>query len=657
MSYSILGATILGCAALVSTALAEPVTWQPTETVATGVTDLAPAAGRAVAYVEDGWLIAYVADGEVVVRERDDATGWDAGVPLTSGAGNVSAPQLGYAVGIVHLIWEDDRNGHPEIYTRRLEEGVWTAEECLSCDGVRSAAASLAARNEDQAGSPDDAFVAWEEGPEGSTTIQGRRYDDGVWESALTISDSPAVASGPSLSALNGTVVATWTDSRNGHLDIYRRSDAFSGFTSGENLTEHEGQDATHSSVRCEYEWTDFALRYDLVTYRKESDPPRLSYVIATDSEIMPGFLDLAAFAPNLSGQAASFTRSTSDFCAFWGGIISEGEWFATVGAGIDGTRRFDVTTFDGFAEAALSTSVTLSTTGIGDLHLGTIEGVPDARLLAVWIEDDGGTPTLRARPGTEIGGSASGVVERSASLLISPGGALASTVEVEDIYTGESVDCQACLYFTSSVAVFDGGVTDYCENPPSPFVFHVRGGGCDPTGRATITAPVDDTGAQWVGIRSPDVDGNCVVDAGDVAYVESFVGTDDFCADLDGSGIVDQGDVDIATMTLGDACASVDVPGSPPAVVAPALALAPNPARSTAFIRLSVPQATTAAVTIYDATGRRVRDIALNVAAGSTLVPWDLHDQQGRPAGVGTYFVRAEAGGSVLHATLTVVE
>jgi len=652
MSVSILRAVLLS-SVVAPLAVASTATWEATETVDPGATSLASASGQAVAYVDDGWFVTYVAGGEVVIRERDDATGWGSAVPLTSGAGAVTEPQLATVGGVVHVTWEDDRNGHPEIYTRRLVEGVWSVEECLSCDGVRSADASLSARP--RFPSDDEAFLVWEDGAEGSTGIRGRRFNAGAWEAVVDVSQSPGVASDPTVTSLRSGHVAIWTDSRNGHLDVYRRDWPLTGSTPGENLTDFESDDAVAISIRHENLETDFPQPHHLVVYRKEGSATRLRGIVLVDDWVASSF-DLAISSTS-NGQAASFTRDTSDFCAFWGGIHAQGEWFVARGYGGDCSRTLEVVTFDGFDEAFPSITETMTTTGVGDLHLGTMEGFPDARLLAVWIEDVGGTPTLKARPGHEIGGSATGVVSQSASLLISPAGSLSSTIEVENLYTGESVDCQACLYFEAPGVVFDDDVTDYCEDPPSPFVFHVRGGGCGSFCRLLRTAPVDDTGPSWVGIRSPDVDGNCVVDAGDVAYVESMVGTDDFCADLDGSGLVDQGDLDIATMTLGDACASVDVPGSPPAVVAPALALAPNPARSTAYIRLSVPGATAARVAIYDAAGREVRDLTVNVEAGSTLVPWDLRDQRGRRLSAGAYFVTVRAGETTLRSTMTIVE
>lgn len=654
MSRSILHALLLS-SMTAPLAVAATATWEATETVDTEATALASAAGQALAHVDDGWLVTYVANGEVVVRERDDTTGWGAAVPLTSGAGGVSEPQLAQAGGIVHVIWEDDRNGHPEIYTRRLVDGVWSAEECLTCDGVRSADASLSARPQYPSDYP--AFLVWEDGAEGNTGILGREFDGTVWEPAIDISESPGVASDPSVSSLRWSNVVTWTDSRNGHLDIYRRGSAWSGSTAM-NLTPSDSDDAVASSVRCEIEETNIGVRYDLVTYRMEGGShEHLQYVVARSSETtFP--VDIGFNVPGLTGHAASFTLDTVGFCAFWGGIVAKGEWFVGRGWGSDGNRRLHAVTFDGFDDAAPSAEHLMSTTGIGDLHLGTTEGQPEARLLAVWIEDVDGTPTLKARHGSELGGSATGVADITPALLISPGGTLAIDVHVEDLYSGDPVTtCPACMFFSASGSVFDGGVTEYCEEPPSPYTFSVSGGGCDEDGYADIQRNEDTPRYRWTGIRSPDVDGNCLVDAGDVAYVESMVGTGDFCADLDGSGLVDQGDVDIATMTLGDACASVDVPGSPPAVVAPALALAPNPARSAAFIRLSVPEATAARVAIYDAAGREVRDLTVNVEAGSTLVPWDLRDQEGRRLAAGAYFVTVRAGETTLRSTMTIVE
>ncbi len=75
----------------------------------------------------------------------------------------------------------------------------------------------------------------------------------------------------------------------------------------------------------------------------------------------------------------------------------------------------------------------------------------------------------------------------------------------------------------------------------------------------------------------------------------------------------------------------------------------APNPSRGASRFALALPAGGTTEVTVYDAAGRRVRDLYSGVAPpGSLPLAWDGSDAHGHRAGAGVYFVRASAAGSV---------
>lgn len=104
----------------------------------------------------------------------------------------------------------------------------------------------------------------------------------------------------------------------------------------------------------------------------------------------------------------------------------------------------------------------------------------------------------------------------------------------------------------------------------------------------------------------------------------------------------------------------ALPVAASPPAAPA-GLALsgpAPNPARGAARFALELARPARATVTVYDAMGRRVRELAAgSMAAGRSEIAWDGRDAAGRRAGAGVYFVRAEAGGEVATARVVRVD
>jgi hypothetical protein len=100
-----------------------------------------------------------------------------------------------------------------------------------------------------------------------------------------------------------------------------------------------------------------------------------------------------------------------------------------------------------------------------------------------------------------------------------------------------------------------------------------------------------------------------------------------------------------------------LDLTSLPLAVSGPAppprLALSepvPNPSRGQAHLSLEVSRATQAEVTVYDAAGRRVRNLLRgSLEAGRRTLGWDGRDERGRVASPGVYFVRASASGAVV--------
>jgi flagellar hook assembly protein FlgD len=73
-----------------------------------------------------------------------------------------------------------------------------------------------------------------------------------------------------------------------------------------------------------------------------------------------------------------------------------------------------------------------------------------------------------------------------------------------------------------------------------------------------------------------------------------------------------------------------------------------PNPFSAETVIQLEVPPHMTAAVAIYNAAGRRVRqfDLPTSREGGLRVLTWDGRDEAGRELASGVYFYRLEANG-----------
>lgn len=109
-----------------------------------------------------------------------------------------------------------------------------------------------------------------------------------------------------------------------------------------------------------------------------------------------------------------------------------------------------------------------------------------------------------------------------------------------------------------------------------------------------------------------------------------------------------------LAAFTHGRSIWTLDLNDLPVGVAPPAAddarlslaAPAPNPFRDAARFALDLPGPATVEVAVFDASGRRVRSIAAGaLPAGRHAMRWDGHDDRGRDAGAGVYYVRASAG------------
>jgi len=89
--------------------------------------------------------------------------------------------------------------------------------------------------------------------------------------------------------------------------------------------------------------------------------------------------------------------------------------------------------------------------------------------------------------------------------------------------------------------------------------------------------------------------------------------------------------------------------PGAPPSGIA-FTSPSPNPARGPLTLRFALPRAAAVRLAIYDAGGRRVRELMSgSEPAGTHDVVWDLRDERGQPVPAGVRFARLEVEGQTL--------
>ncbi|MFH1754464.1 MAG: FlgD immunoglobulin-like domain containing protein [Candidatus Latescibacterota bacterium] len=636
---------ILAMQPLISVAEISNLNWELPEIVDAPVSDISSSSGASVLWAQDSWHVVYEKAGNIYHRMRDNED-WYPVEPLTDNASASQNPHLAYGGDNLHVVWEDDRTGHLEVWTRRWSGSTWTPEECLTCDDSISQSPVIA-------GDMNIAYVAWEEVADGQSQIHGRRFEAGGWLPAEIISASPVSATEPALAFQPGDMWGSWfdivwIDDRHGESEIYHRmwSDN-SLWWDEERLTDLPGscrRPSIHSEFCCgdagyyhysvvfENDQTGVAEVYQLWFLNDDSYVLEISQIdgIVSNNPNFHGF--------NFPGYECDFGGDSPRYFAAWsdqnpgGGATHQ---LAAMISGIEGTEI-------------------ISSEGLSVSAVGTSEGSPRAPIMVLWIEEDQGQPTLFSKRG-DVLGCFETQADVPPSLLLAPEGIPENVVHFYDICTGNPLGgYDLRLRFMPEL---DAALTwDPLQTHPvieertdsqGEVAYSLRGGGCSTEGFAWLGCWGTPMGS-WGGAKSPDVDGNCIVDTGDLAYVESFIGSDDFCADLDGSGLVDESDVAIVQATLWDHCsnsAAVDeLPGLGPSGLG--IRVWPYPSQYDTNIQLDLPNADIVQVEIIDVSGRRIRAIAdQELPAGRTDLIWDLRDNSGRGVPSGIYYVKVRSG------------
>jgi hypothetical protein len=638
-------------------------TWEDPEVVDTGVVEVSSPAGVSVLRADSLWHVVYEKAGDIYRRARS-SEGWLSVERLTDDpaisrnphvATHTYDPELPHHI---YVVWEDDRTGHFEVWTRSWNGSLWSAEECLTCD-------STVSRSPVVVGLGEFTMFAWEEVANGTSKIQGRLLEYGVWGAVEDISQSPADATEPTIGTSGPFFIASftvaWTDSRHGESEIYSRSldPSWGEWWDEERLTDLPGS-CRRPSIHVELCCGDVIEPLAVVVFESDaSGTPEIYSACRLEGPDEPAWVEIItpddgvpSGAPSVGGFAFLF-----DECDFGG----------------PGPRHF-MTWTDGDSADAASHPIQygsycsgdgtdlLSDEGTSVSTVGVIEGSPEAELMALWVEETVTGRELLSRRGRILGCSEFGLAEEPPpSLLLAPEGIPSNTVRFMDLCSGGPE--QGFEIFLEFEDELDADLTwdplqehpEFSETTDSEgeVVFSIRGGGCSQAGRVFLRCWFSQYYHVWGGAKSPDVDGNCIVTGTDLSYVQSMMGTDDYCADLDGSGVVDEDDVAIVVSTLGDHCSHITATPQPGGGVPLGVWIEPNPFRHSARIRLSLP-AETARARILDPSGRLVRDFGEIEGIGEIL--WDGRDGRSRPVAGGVYFLSLEVGGLVMNRQLVLL-
>lgn len=663
------GPALLSAIALLTSSVAAEipdVTWEDPEVVDTGAVRVSSPSGVSVVFADGSWHVVYEKEGDIYRRARS-FEGWLPVERLTDDPGLSVDPHIarsdGDGASFLTVVWEDDRTGHAEVWSRRWDGSEWSSEECLTCDETESRAPVVTGGHEYR----DLVLVAWEEAAAGEPeAILGRFAEDGVWEAVQEISQSPSSAVQPTAGLTPGvqTFHVAWADDRHGPTEIYLRTYRPNSWLDEERLTTHLPGDCRYPSLHGEDENSDAIRPFAFVLFEHDLDGPEIYGVCRFDK----GDMYWDPVSPD--DGVPSTCPAAGGFALYWEHCRSSGgpeeRLFATW---TDETAPASSTHPVGFQKRCLvdSGSDLLTEAGASFSTVAAAEGEPEAGVMALWVESEEGTSSLWSQRGSTPGCDRLDLLEDPApSVVLAPEGLPSNTYLFGDTCTGRpQAGVNASLRFNDylDAALTWDPLQDHPEidaetNADGEAVFALRGGGCSEQGSVWLGCsgvPI----WSWIGAKSPDVDGDCIVTDTDLDYVEAMVGSDDFCADLDGSGLVDGADRAIVVATLGDHCSHVTAAPDLPwdEGKGPWLRLLPSPCRDASTIRLSLPEPAAVQVRILDAAGRLVRNLTTTEApAGVTEVVWDTRDERGRPVASGAYFVSVSTGDRVLRRPVLVI-
>jgi len=163
-------------------------------------------------------------------RSTDAGVSWGADTRLTNNTAESWAPSAAVSGPVVHVLWQDIRDGNYEIYCKRsTDAGVsWGADTRLTNNTADSYYPSVTA-------SGSVVLVVWEDFRDGYWEIYCKRSTDAgaSWGADTRVTNSTADSEDPCV-AISGSVVdVVWDDYRDGNWEIYCKRSTDAGISWG----------------------------------------------------------------------------------------------------------------------------------------------------------------------------------------------------------------------------------------------------------------------------------------------------------------------------------------------------------------------------------------------------------------------------------------
>jgi hypothetical protein len=163
-------------------------------------------------------------------RSMDGGVSWGEDTRLTNNSATSGYPSVSVSGSVVLVVWDDFRDGNLEIYCKRSTDGgvSWEADTRLTNSSDVSWVPSISV-------SGSVVHVVWNDSRDGNLEIYYKRSIDGgiTWGADTRLTINSATSEFPSVSVSGSVVHVVWYDSRDGNLEIYYKRSIDGGITWG----------------------------------------------------------------------------------------------------------------------------------------------------------------------------------------------------------------------------------------------------------------------------------------------------------------------------------------------------------------------------------------------------------------------------------------
>jgi len=178
--------------------------------------------------------VVWTENDEIYYRQSlTNGTSWNPIVRLTNDPSYSRSPCISASAQDIHVAWQDRRDGHWGIYYKRSTDGgsSWGEDTQLTNTPAPAYTPSLSV-------SGTVVHVVWEDNRDGNKEVYYKRSTNGgaSWGEDTRLTNNSADSYNPSV-AVSGTVVnVVWEDNRDGNSDIYYKRDPTGNVTGIEDI-------------------------------------------------------------------------------------------------------------------------------------------------------------------------------------------------------------------------------------------------------------------------------------------------------------------------------------------------------------------------------------------------------------------------------------